>query len=67
MSGPVSVPGANTRSDDVAWIPPIDINVAHNLTIVAVGRRSGRPTVPRQLLVCEDAPAEGTCAALPMR
>ncbi|MBX3274504.1 MAG: DUF4397 domain-containing protein [Sandaracinaceae bacterium] len=50
-----------------AALPPIDINVAHNLTIVAIGRRTGRPAVPRQLLVCEDTPGPGTCVALPLR
>lgn len=46
-------------------LPPIDPDVPHNLTIVAVGRRAGRPRA-RQLLICEDHPGPGTCAAIPM-
>ncbi|MCZ7684327.1 MAG: hypothetical protein M5U28_38350 [Sandaracinaceae bacterium] len=42
-------------------------NIAHNLTLVVVGRMSGRPAVARELLVCEDAPNPSACAALPLR
>jgi hypothetical protein len=50
-----------------AAVPAPDGSVPHNVTLVAVGRMRGRPAVPRQLLVCEDAPGAGTCTAIPMQ
>lgn len=50
-----------------AEIPAIDANSAHNLTFVVVGRASGRPAVARELLICQDAPGDGSCAAVPLR
>jgi hypothetical protein len=41
---------------------------SQNLTIIALGRLSGRPAVPRALLVCQDAPAESpSCFRVPMQ
>jgi hypothetical protein len=41
---------------------------AENVTLVAVGRATGRPAVARTILVCLDAPAALTpCSSLPMR
>jgi hypothetical protein len=44
----------------VALRPPqgVDPTTPMNLTFLAVGRGSGRPPVPRGLLVCTDAPAD---------
>jgi hypothetical protein len=41
---------------------------AQNVTLVAVGRATGRPAVPRALLLCLDSPApQPSCTSLPMR
>ena len=49
-----------------AALPEIDLNVAHNLTVVAIGNRARRPRVAKQLLLCEDAPGNGACTAIPI-
>lgn len=59
--------GCTGRVIGTAEVPPPDPNIAHNLTLVVVGRMSGRPAVARELLVCEDAPNPSACAALPLR
>lgn len=59
--------GCTGRVVGTAEIPAPDPNVAHNLTLVVVGRMSGRPAVARELLVCEDAPNPSACAAIPLR
>ncbi|MCS6799691.1 MAG: DUF4397 domain-containing protein [Myxococcota bacterium] len=38
-----------------------------NITFIAIGRASGRPPVPRDLVICEDHPAPSNCRALPAR
>lgn len=41
---------------------------AQNITLVAVGRGTGRPAIPRALLLCLDSPAAApACASQPMR
>ncbi len=55
------------RSLGNVTLPAIDINVAHNLTMIVVGRTSGRPAVPKAVLVCQDAPGDGTCASVRVR
>jgi hypothetical protein len=49
--------------------PPAGASVdAANVTLVAVGRGTGRPAVPRAVLMCLDSPAQApSCSALPMR
>src|SRR5690606_11117331 len=49
-----------------AALPPVDHNVAHNLTLIAVGNSGRTPRVPKQLLVCEDAPGSGACVPVPL-
>jgi len=52
----------------VALRPPQGVDPSlQNLTFIAVGRATGRPAVPRGLLVCTDAPAATpTCFRLNM-
>jgi hypothetical protein len=50
-----------------ALIPPPDGSTTHNVTLAVVGRMRGRPAVPRQLVVCEDMPGNGSCTALPLQ
>lgn len=50
-----------------ATLPEIDINAPHNITIVAVGRMTGRPAVAKELLICQDAPGDGSCVSVPVR
>ncbi len=35
-------------------------------TLVAIGRTTGRPRVDREMLICPDAPADGSCTAAPI-
>lgn len=35
-------------------------------TVVAIGRTTGRPRAALQLLVCRDAPSDGSCTAVPL-
>ena len=35
-------------------------------TLVAIGRTTGRPRADRELLICPDAPADGSCTAAPI-
>lgn len=50
-----------------ATVPAADGSVPHNFTIAVVGRMRGRPAVPRQLVICEDMPGNGSCTALPLQ
>ena len=50
-----------------AALPEVDINEAHNLTLIVVGRTSGRPAVAKEMLVCQDVPGDGSCVAVPLR
>jgi hypothetical protein len=59
--------GCTGRVIGSAEVPPPDGSTPHNLTIAVVGRMRGRPAVARELLVCEDAPGQSACSAIPLR
>lgn len=56
-------PPCRGRAIGVARFTP---EAGASYTAVAIGRTTGRPRAPLQLLVCRDAPGDGSCTAVPL-
>jgi hypothetical protein len=58
-----STPICHGRVAGVARFTPTS---GTSYTLVAIGRTSGHPRVDREMLICPDAPADGSCTVVPI-